>query len=69
MGLNLLNVADLLRRQPQWFHFVRPSLRLVENELYLGAYYDLVTTTGLIVECHSTIGHWSAPARRLSVAQ
>ena len=45
MGLNLLNVADLLRRQPQWFHFVRPSLRLVENELYLGAYYDLVTIT------------------------
>ena len=62
MDAHLLNFADLLRRQPDLFHFVLPSLRLVENNKYLGAYYDLITTGGVIVECHSTIGHWRSPA-------
>ncbi len=37
-------------------------MRLVENNKYLGAYYDLITTGGAIVECHSTIGHGMSPA-------
>ena len=61
---HLLTCGDLLRRQPQLFLFVLPSLTLEENRHYLGAYYHLMTVGGFILECHSTIGHLMFPARQ-----
>jgi len=62
----LLTFGDMLRRQPDLFHLIGPSLYLQENRQYLGAYYNLETVGGLILECHSTIGHWHRQARQLT---
>ena len=64
MAHPLLTFGDLLRRQPDFFRFILPSLNLQENIHYLGAYYHLMTVGGVILECHSTIGHWIRPARQ-----
>ena len=60
---HLLPIADLLRRQPDFFTFDKSSLWLNEKPLYLGAYFDMQVIGGMMVKCHSSIGHWMFPAR------
>ena len=64
MAHPLLTHGDLLRRRPDLFRLILPSLYLLENGHYLGAYYHLETVGGVVLECHSTIGHWDHPARQ-----
>ena len=61
------DLVSLLTRSPSLFGLDEGDVHLVENSMYAGIYFSLVTDAGIRLHCHATIGHWQhEPAAKLS---
>ena len=61
------DLVSLLTRSPSLFGLDEGDVHLVENSMYAGIYFSLVTDAGIRLHCHATIGHWQhKPAAKLS---
>lgn len=52
------DLVNVLTRSPSSFSLHEEDVTLHETPQYCGIYFSLVTTSGIRLNCHATIGHW-----------